>query len=791
MPPSLPQNTASTPGLPWHQNSSRVFALFLSALVALLGTVAAFWIAQPVSSQELIANYAKAQDFFSGMSSMGGLPWWTPNFLQGTSLATAWPFMVGNIVLGIFSLPFGFLAGPKIATLFVLAVGAAGMFRFIKGYSGDDWAAFIGGFLFLLCPSLLTRATGYEHFVVVCAMALLPWAFLAVIRFFRAPSAWTALAAGVGYAAVMLAYGKSGLMALPVMAFLAAAEYLRQEPARRPSLRLILWAAGAFFLLAVVPNLPVLRESGLMVMFELGPFEGWQQAFSTKSALGWVDRGGMLTQGMDSSYAPTAGGGGTYLGLVVFGIFVAGLLRGTFHETGEGRKARLFFALALFSFWLSFGPRGVLGGHLSFLGLSAGAADYVPALGWFFLAIQVWVIFRLVPPEWPFHAAISSLISAVYLAVPGFRLIEILPIYKNIRAPFDFFHVAGAICVVVSAAMIGRLLLASLRAGAFRSGLLAAVAAVALLDAAPYAKNFFRGAMEREVFEDFLTAQKFLQASPVPGRVYAFSGRYFYLLTPMLSGRPLVAEAFNNYLQQRGAAILQAMAFQSDETLKAFLKISGVSHLLVDKTDPDTPRELQEKLRKQFPVVFDSPHFAILENAPSLGEGFLAEDFVVTQDASSASALGSLGGAHYNMAAIELVGVAPDEPGLKGRVNEGKIEPIDSPTALREGVPFVRVPTAGRGDYQTVFFGTPGSRGWLVMNQAWHPDWTAADDLGHPLPVRKAFLAFNAVKTDGKSGVTFRFQQPWWYNLCGGITIIAWLAALSWLAFRRPPSPKS
>ena len=761
-------------------------SLVLFVLVFALACVVAglAWLGQPVSEQELLANFAKAQDFLAGAESMGGLPWWSPMFMQGTSLATSWSFMVTNVVMWAFSIPLGFLAGPKVAVLAMMVVGAAGVFLFLRKLVEDDLCAATGGVLFLLCPSLLTRAAGYEHFVVVCSMALLPWTFLALLTFFRRPGFRTALLPALAFSGVTLAYGKTGVMALPVLLIYSAVEYFQRPRALRPRPGLIAWAASAFVFLTVIPNLPALRETGFLAMLEFGPFQGWQHAFSTKSALGWIDRGGWLTQGIEGSYAPTTGNGGTYLGLGVFAVFVIALFLGTFHDSAEGRKARLFLGLALFTFWLSFGPKGVLGGHLLYLSLSLNAPDFSPALGWFFLAAQVWVIFRLVPPEWPGRAIFATVFSLIYLIVPGFRILEWLPIYANIRAPFDFFQVTGAVCVVIAAAIVTRILFSKLAPGVIRSGLTAAVCCLVLLDVAPYAKPFFQSKLEAEVFGDFLAAEDHIRSSPIPGRVHAFSGRYFYLLTPYLTGRPLVSEAFNNYLQQRGAAILQATAFTNDETLTSYLNISGVSHVLIDKLDVDTPADLQGRLRNLLPVGFENDRFVVLENKNSLGAGFLAKDFIQAPDSQPQVSTAALGGAHFHLATIELTGVATDEPGLRGRVVEGRIEPAKPGEAIEEGAPFERAALAGNGNYQTVPFAAAGASAWLVMNQAWHPDWQAFQ-AGKPLKSRRAFLAFQAVKTDGKNGVEFRFQQPWWYAVCVGIGMVSWAVAILLVVFSK------
>jgi hypothetical protein len=767
---------------PAGKRSVRALWLFLFILVVLLGAVAAAWLRQPVSDHELLAGFAKTQDFMAAAKSVGGLPWWSPMFMQGTSLAVSWSSMITNVVMWAFSIPLGFLAGPKLAVLAAIAFGSVGVFLFLRKFADDDLCAGIGGILYVLCPSLLTRAAGYEHFSVVCFMALLPWTFLALLLFFRRPCARTSLLAALAFSALTLTGGKNGALALPVLLVFSAVEFFSCLRESRPRPNLLLWAASAFILLAVIPKLPALRESGFAAMFEFSPFQGWQNAFSTKSALGWIDRGGWLTKGIDGAYSPTTGNGGTYLGLGVFAVFVAALFLGVFHDSPEGRKARRFFVLALLTFWLSFGPKSVLGGHLGFLSLSLNAPDFSPALGWFLLAAQVWIIFRIVPPDWPARLVMASGLSLIYLAVPGFRILEWLPVYRNIPTPFDFFQATGTVCVVLSASIVGRVLFSRFRAGVFRSAVAAAACCLVLLDVSPYAKPFFQGKLEAEVFEDFLAAGAHIRSSPIPGRVYAFSGRYFYLLTPYLTGRPIVSEAYNNYLQQRGAAILQGTSFVNDETLSSYLDISGVSHVLIDKLDVDTPADLQGRLRNLLPVGYENDRFVVLENKNSLGTGFLARDFIQAPDSQPQVSMAALGGAHYHMAMIELTGAGSNEPGLHGRVVDGQIEASKSDEAMQEGHPFESVEE--KGNYQTVQFAPAGASGWLVMNQAWHPDWRAFQG-GKPLKIRRAFLAFQAVKTDGKKGVEFRFQQPWWYDVCAGIGLASWVAAIGLLLFSK------
>ncbi len=754
---------------------------FTAAVVPLLAVAAglAVWLGQPVSNQELLANFAKAGDFLRGCLSLGGWAWWSPMFQQGTSLAPAWGVIFSNALLLAGAGVFGFLAGSKVAVALCLLGGASGMFFFLRRWTENLPAAWLGAVLFLLGPSVLTRAAEFEHFVVVASLAVLPWVLWALVGYFREGTTRSAVTLGMVFAALTLSYAKTAVMALPALIAFAAVEYFSAPRTARPGWKAMGLALGVLILLAVVPNLPALRETRFLALFDLGPFEGWQRAFSTKSALSWFDRGELLGEGMDSGFAPTTLNGGTYLGFVVGAFLAVALLRRSLHGSPVGRAARTLIAIALGMFWLSFGPRSVLGGHFEFLAMSPGAADFTPAIAWFLLATQVWVIFQLVPSDslkWRWAAAV---ISIAYLLVPGFRLLEWLPLYENIRAPFDFYQVTGAVFVAGAAALAASRLLAGIPA------LMVLFALLVALDAGVYAKPFFTPKMDRAVWTDFLEAQEFLKSSPKPGRVYPFSGRYFYLMTPWLSGRALGAEAFNNYLQQRHAAVLQASAGLADEPLETYFRVAGIAYLLVDKTDPDTSTKQQERLRKMAPVVFENSNIAVLEVRDSLVDAFLARDFIQTTSDAPETAMAALGGAAHNLAVIETRGGETDQEGLRGRVVEGRIVPREG-EVLEEGRPFLHIAKTGASNYQRAEFQASGEPGWLVFNEAWHPDWTAHEG-GKKLEVSRGLLAFSAVRTDGKSPVVFEFRPPWWYDCCAWLAVAGWAAVLVYLAlgFRR------
>jgi hypothetical protein len=157
---------------------------------------------------------------------------------------------------------------------------------------------------------------------------------------------------------------------------------------------------------------------------------------------------------------------------------------------------------------------------------------------------------------------------------------------------------------------------------------------------------------------------------------------------------------------------------------------------------------------------------------------------VLAADDSPANAMAALGGATHNLVMIQGSGLPTDEPGLQGRVVEGRIVAKES-GVMEEGRAFLAVPKKGPSTYERFEFEPARDSGWLVFNEAWHPDWRAFTE-GLEIPLSKAVLAFSAVRTDGKNPVVFEFRPPWWYDWCAWTGVAGWMAALIYVAGRRP-----
>lgn len=747
--------------------------LFSAVLLAVLGW---FWVGQPPSDQELLANTAKALDYTQGWKSVGGPPWWTPNFLQGSSLAPHLATLGSLLVLLLSTTLAGLFAGPKIAALGLTFLAVAGVYAWVRRLTAEPLAGAAAAVTFLLGSPLYLRLVHVEHMVFVAAFAVIPLMLLRLTIFLETPTRLNGLFFGASYALLLLTYAKAAFLFFPLALLYAAVIWLWQQRTWRLPGSALLAAFLAVFLLGALPLLPAFREMRIATLFELAPFDAWQSAFSLKSSILWFDRAGILTEGMAAGFAAPSSFGGNYLGLVpLLLVGLALVLRPEGLYTSRlGSVFRLAIALVLAAHWLSFGPRPVLLGQLAFLKMSLGAPDISIAISWFLLVVQGWVIVRLLPPRMPGRLLIGCAAVAVYLLIPGFRLISWLPVFADLRAPHDFSQIAG---IFFLAAAVG----CAFRMGADLPARRPAKVTLALLlcvlaglDVAPYLKKFFHSPLDRKVFADFQEGMKFLAESPKPGWVFPLSGRYFYLLTPHFTHRGLNSEAFNSYLMLRGMDHLQRAALWSAPLLPAYLNSGGIAFVLIDKTDPDTGKESQERFRSLLKTAFENDNFLILENPGSLAPAFLAPKFL-----TGGATLPDIVQTGLSLEKQGVI-VLPDNA-LTNLSSEGQVGTLEEEgPVLANPLPPASFSTLALArprweNFHQIALTAPDKAGWIVIPEAFHPDWTAASST-EPLPVTAANGAFLAVRAAAASQpVTLTFSPPWWY---GGFLL---LSAASWV----------
>lgn len=741
---------------------SRPFLLLLLITALFVGLIGFSWLQLPPSNQELLANYAKVQDYANQASKIQGLPWWTTSFLQGSSLAFMSIGALTNLSIYLVSLVAGPYAGTKLLALAFLALCPLTMYAFIKRLCpASGWTAFACGSAYLFAPSILLRLGHVEHIGNVLAFALLPLAFRSVLVFFEERNTRSALICAASNALMVLSYVKIAVLVFPLLLAFALWVWITRAQFTLPSWKNIFLCVGVFVLLAVFPNLPTLRENQFVVKFDLGPFAAWQANYSLKSALAWMDRDSFLS-GAPGSRQSEVQTGSAYLGIV--NLFCVATLcflrRRPAWLTEEASAFRLFLALALTAHWIGFGVNNALLGQLAFLSSAGNALDPAIAVSWGLLVLQGVAIYLILPGSLPSRVWWAAGAILIYFLVPGFRILEKFPLYQDIRAPHDFFEMGGVFCFSIAAGIAGFLIVKEISFRKLRIPAAATLLALAGADGSTIVPSFFKAPMDRATFDDFLSAQKFLREDPLPGTVMPFSGRYFYLLTPVLSGRPIINEAFTSHLMARGVAELQSQAFSSKRNLSNFLKIAGISYLLIDKKDPDTSKELQEALREHGQVAFENDHFVVLKNPEAFAPAGLATTYALRGEDTPAN--------------INLVAASQGIATISDRTafgdNAGQVE-LDAKAFSS----FAKVSGVDWKTSERAVITPPTSKGWLWIPEAWHPDWQAQKN-DRPVELAKAFGGYIGLRLDGTpEAITLEFHHPFWYDL------VVWLSLASWL----------
>jgi dolichol-phosphate mannosyltransferase len=755
--------------------------LFLAVYVAVLGVG---WLRTTPSQEELYSDagrfYAELRNMFAG----GRINWWTPDFMQGSSASQYFlvivPLALGNLITLIVGDP---AAGKVLGLLGLFGAGLAAFF-FARKVTGISWIGFLGGAFYALNAQILLRIASFEHIGNVLAYAFLPLVLLSLLRVAEDGS-WRSsflLAASAG--AMMLCYTKMALMFLPM----AGAFYLWllfDQPERRVQLIRGSLVAGVLLAVMVLPLLlPLTREYQWVAAFSFDNFTGWQQAFSMKSFISVLDRANGLLAQMRPDFV--ADRGQFYFGLVtIFGVGAVlwwSRKRTDWLETRNGVLLRLFLGMTLLALWLSHGPFSAFTGLQEFLKGSIKAPDWIAALVWLMTIVPSVLIYAILPRT-PRRGLWAALLILLYLFVPGFLLLEKLPIYKDIRAPWGFWE-TGFIAIAMAGAIAVYQLFESLIEKRDRLVVAGLLGVIVLLDASAYFSKFFAPGLPAQTFTDFDRSQDYLKTSLIEGRVYPMSGRYFYLRTPMQSGRGLNSEAVWSHFQMRGVRALVNGANLSPTAMQTYMRVAGISHVLLDKKDPFTPPEIQNAFAQAYPTGFDSEYIKVLENKDSLAPAFVAREYIAMDPGTEALASAFLDAAgRINAAPIELGPNERNFPFLAGTGSTAAGIQISQKYAQGPGAAFERVPySLPRKDPSKMVFDPFGDRkGWLVVTEAWHPDWRAYSD-GAQVPVFKAFGGLMAVPLARTNGpIEFTFSPPRWYDLAVWVSGISWAGVLGML----------
>ena len=748
--------------------------------------VALAWLSEAPTREELLSDTGKLWDL--SKISHGG---WTPSFMMGHSSLVYDAFAVAFFLSNLFQAAFAWLTGPLVAEklLIVLFIPAAAfsMWCLVRRLGGGASLAAWTSLIYILLPSIHVAIGVYEHWVVGLCLVFTPLILRGIVAVGEHASPKEIVGLGVAAAAVSLSYAKIAVVMSPVLV-LWTLEVLRQN---RQNVRKALLGYGCSLAVAAFTAmlilLPASREFGYSASFLFDPLDGWKHHYAFKTPLLWIDLWGFLSAGGDPDL--TGDAAMFWIGLIPLVALSVAMGLPRLAEWRASQLGRWFLILTgcwLLSIWFASGPDGLFLGHINVLKNGKGLPDTSIPILWLAFVWMGWLIYRtasqlLARPVW-----LPAVITVLVLVAPVFRLVELFPLFKDIRAPESFWSVGGFCCLAAAVGFSFWALFTQVIEAHWRKSLGVAIALLMLVELYPVHSAYWTRGLDRQLFTEFDQAAAFLKTAPIQGRVHPLSGRYFYLTLPQKAGRAVDSEAAYRHFQLKWVRHFEAAGNASGDALRTYLNLAGVAYILLDKEDPFSPKQMQDFFRSVYPVVFENRYFAVLANQQALYPAFLARDFVALPPEGYAMAPAVLQLAPQNLITVELAGVDRNMPGFAGMAKgPNQIELLQQYQG-QSGQPFARVPLVGNrmDDYQRMTYQLPPSvSGWLVVSEAYHPDWTVTID-GRPTEVHCAEAALLSVFVPtGSHKVFFQFKPPAWYSLCLALGAISWIVALAALLY--------
>ena len=780
----------SSKGVSPRDKSERRQAVFLWGLIGLFICVAAIgWLPQSPSNEEMGGDLGRAYDWISAGFGRNGL-WWTPAYLMGHSMSVFAVAFISQLFMTIFiflgNLFHAPLVGLKTYNLLVLLLSGWGMHRWISDQTQDPKAAAIAALVYVTGPMITLRTCVLEHSGMAMVFVFVPWIFRGIFILSQRSSPKEVLILGFAAAGLALSYTKVALLMIPLLLVWAVFS-LTCLPKGMALTVLAQWASsfGVSILLSLPFLIPSLRDFRMMAGFLLEPLQGWQESYAYRSPLAWIDLWRVFLWG--SSDAIYRNSHHFHVGLVpvfLLGWCVWSSRLQEFRKTQVGKSALALILAGFLLLWFSSGPKSILGALGAFLAVGQGMRDWTIPLALLMFLFQGYVFWKTVYEIFNQRSRIAWSLFLGFFLIPGFVLIQKLPLFQDIRGPEAFWTVGGY------SAWIGGL-------GLFLSGAVKVISpfrqALILLvflsvDVPPVLKNYFTRGLPQPLFESYEKLCATIQKAE-PGRILPISGRYFYLTLPQKTGLPISTEAAGRHFQLKWIRYMESAGNSSQENLRRYLNVAGVSYIWIDRQDPDTPLTLQQYFQQNFPQVFQDEFFTVLLNPESLYPAFLANQGVTVSPDSYESAQSFLELSRLNFVAVESQSVPPEDLPVTAATmgkNNGEYE-LSPEFRDRKGDPFVRINSQAPrlNNYGSMMFSVPARsfRSWLVVCEAFHPDWKAFWN-GRPVAVCRAVGGLLAVPCPpGAGALRLQYQPPQWYFICYIFGASMWLTASILLVF--------
>jgi hypothetical protein len=748
--------------------------------------VALAWLTTPPSREELMGGTGKIWDLME--TSAAG---WSPNYMMGVSSLLYDAFAVALFLSKCASQLLGGILGPvgaeKALTLSFIPAAALAMWFFVRRLGCDAVASAWISLLYVVMPSFHVATGIYEHRTVGLCFVFAPMILRGILTVAQQQAPREIVLLGVAAAALALSYTKIAVVMAPML-LIWTLEVLRQNRFQfRRALFAYGWSLLVAGLVAVTFLLPALREFGFSAGFLFDPLDSWKHIYSFKTPLLWIDLWGFLSAGGDP--ALTSDAAMFWIGLIPLAAlsWVIGLPRlAQWRATPLGRWFLILTGCWLVSLWFAAGPKGLLMGQIHVWKTSTSLPAFSIPILWLAFVWMAWLIYRtasqlLVRPVW-----LAPLIAVGVLVVPVFRLAELLPLFGDVRAPESFWSVGGFCCLAAAVGISFWILFTEVLVGPWRKPLAIATGLLMLVELYPVHSAYWTRGLDRQLFTEYEQAAAFLKTAPIQGRVHTLGCRYFYLTLPQKAGRALDSEAAYRHFQLKWVRHLEVAGGESGAAMRTYLDLSGVAYILLDKEDPYTPKQVQDSYRSAYPVVFENRYFAVLANQQAFYPAFLAKDFAVLPRESYDMAAAVLLLLPQNIITVEMDGVDPQMPGYAGvAVGPNHIELLPK-YQEKPGQPIVRVPLVGKrmDDYQWMTYQLPPEEtGWLVVSEAYHPDWTVTIDSKAAEVHRSEAALLSVFVPPGSHEVVFQFKPPAWYSHCQTLGSLSWILVLAALLY--------
>jgi hypothetical protein len=781
--------------------------LWITLAVALVYCLwlGAHWLPLDWSDKEMSASASRVWDIKAELTQHGVLPWWTPQFMSGSSYGL-------NYARGFYLLPWllfstftSLQAAGKLMALCAIFAGAVVTYFCARHFLRHEWAAVLAALAFMLHPEQIIRAAGAEHMTIILFFPFIPLLWLTFARALESNRLRDALWCALAVALAMWTDNKQ-IFIQGVFLFCYLLYWIWPTERRRrwqSTARTVALIGAASLALGAFMIVPGLIEQKHVKLFYGDPITTWQRGYSFKSLLGLVDRDGVAThdaiQGIQrqlqaNAYKPHSQAEADalrdnfqrifslntdspekYAGLVLLAVVAVTAL---FNRRRVNRWLFWFFmAMLMLTVMLGSGFSTVASANLASVSAIFGLDGVPIETQVATLLLMAAIVMGLVlfarrklttPRKW----IIACAALAAFLAVPGFRIMALMPFFKEVRAPYVFYDLPAAF---IGAMLAGFFVTDVLEAERWRAHVPKIVGCVALLlflDYWPYQKPMKENGVPERTIQNLKTTYSALKQDADWVKTYAVSGRYFHLLGPMWSGKPQVWEAFYNWMAPLGTGLLNQRGGGSREVLNLF----AARYVIFDKTDPDMQSpQMQQVLaayRNTFSVARENDDFAVFRNdtAHSYITGYRRACLFVGDVVHDLPEL-SLALANHNWPLVHG-SACPDATVKYENVYRGG-EPAAAPVHSSEVVQFTDLQLV-REDAQRIRIrlNAPGDC-LAVIAESYYPFWCAEID-GRPVEVLRVSCALMGVNVPaGNHEIVLYYKPPRAYALAGAISLLA------------------